>query len=233
VERLTMMRGYTVANALLQGLALVAALLVAGCASPAATDPHATTTPPAATAATSVQLVSHGWHTGIAIGRADLPDDFPALADFPRAAYLEFGWGDADYYTAAEPTLRQGMRALFRATPSVLHLAAIDGEPAAAFPASTVIRLPVSANGLRRLIDFIGAEFARDAQGGAIAVGPGQYGDSRFYRATGTFRLPRTCNRWAAEALAAAGLPVDPARVLTAGALLAQAARHGEVLQRR
>lgn len=222
-----MLRKHTMSIPTLCRLALAAALLLTGCASPVVTGS------PGAPPSASVHLVSHGRHTGIAIARADLPDDFPALADFPHAVHLEFGWGDADYYQAAEPTLRQGMRALFRATPSVLHVAAIGGEPAAVFPSSTIVRMPVSASGLHRLIEFIGAEFERDAQGGPIAVGPGQYGASRFYRAKSMFQLPRTCNRWTAEALAAADVPIDPAGALTATGLLKQAVRHGEVLQRR
>jgi uncharacterized protein (TIGR02117 family) len=216
-----------VPNATLHRLALAAVLLIAGCALPA------TTNSPPPQAAASIHLISHGWHTGIAIARADLADDFPALADFPRADHLEFGWGDAEYYPAADPTLRQGTRALFRPTPSVLHVAAIDGDLAAAFPSSTIVRLQLPASGLRRLLEFIGAEFQRDARGAPIAVAPGLYGASRFYRANGQFYFPRTCNWWTAEALAAAGVPVDSARAVTARGLMAQAARHGEVLQRR
>lgn len=215
-------------NAALHRLALAAVLLIAGCALPAVTN-----SPPTPQAAASIHLVSHGWHTGIAIARADLPDDFPALADFQPADHFEFGWGDAEYYPAADPTLRQGTRALFRPTPSVLHVAAIDGELAAAFASSTIVRLQVSASGLQKLLEFIGAEFQRDAPGGPIAVAPGLYGASRFYRASGEFYFPRTCNWWTAEALAVAGVPVEPARAVTARGLLVQAARHGEVVQRR
>jgi len=215
-------------NIPLRRLVLAGVLLAAGCALPA--GPNA---PSMHEAATSIHLVNHGWHTGIAIARADLPDDFPALADFPRADHLEFGWGDAEYYPAADLTLRQGTRALFRPTPSVLHVAAIEGEVVAAFASSTIVRLPLSADGRERLLDFIRAEFQRDAGGRPIAVAPGLYGASRFYRANGEFYFPRTCNWWTAQALAAGGVPIEPARAVTARGLLVQAARHGEVVQRR
>ena len=208
-------------------VALATLLLAAGCALP----PETASTPPQP--AVSIHLVGRGWHTGIAIARANLPDDFPALADFPPADHFEFGWGDAEYYPAADPTRRQGTRALFWPTPCVLHVAAIDGDLAAASPSSTIVRLQLSASGLHRLLEFIGAEFQRDANGGPIAIAPGLYGLSRFYRATGTFHFPHTCNWWAAEALAAAGVPVEPRRALTARDLLVQAARQGQVLQRR
>lgn len=206
-------------------LAPACVLLAAGCAVPTGT-PGA---PPAAT----IHLVAHGWHTGIAIARGDLPDDFPSLADFPLADQLEFGWGDAKYYPAPDPSVWLGINALMWPTPSVLHVAAIRGDVAAAFPMSTVIRIELTADGLHRLSDFMRAEFQLDPQGRPIAVAPGLYGNGRFYRARGKFYFPRTCNWWIASALAAAGVPIKPATAVTARALLAQAARHGHVVQRR
>lgn len=207
-------------------LALACALLVAGCAAPTASMP-------ARPGAAAIHLIGHGWHTGIAIAGADLPDDFPALADFPSAEQLEFGWGDAEYYPAQDPSVWLGIKALFWPTPSVLHVAEIRGEIAAAFPMSTIVRIELSADGLHRLRDFIRAEFQLDPQGRPIAVARGLYGESRFYRARSSFYFPHTCNWWTAAALAAAGIPIEPATAVTARALLAQAARHGHVVQRR
>lgn len=207
-------------------LAFACALLVAGCAAPTASMPDE---PRVA----AIHLVGHGWHTGIALALADLPDDFPALADFPSAEQLEFGWGDAEYYPAQDPSVWLGIRALVRATPSVLHVAAVRGDLAAAFPTSTIVRIELSADGLHRLRDFIRAEFQLDPQGRPIAVARGLYGGGRFYRARSSFHFPHTCNWWTAAALAAAGIPIEPATAVTAGVLLAQAARHGRVVQRR
>lgn len=210
----------------LRWLALVCGLLGAGCA---ATAGSVRDGPPAA----AIHLVSHGWHTGIAIDRTDLPGDFPALADFPLAERLEFGWGDAEYYPAQDPSVWLGIKALVWPTPSVLHVAAVRGDIAAAFAASTIVRIELAAGGLDRLRDFIRAEFRLDAQGRPIAVARGLYGESRFYRARTSFYFPHTCNWWTASALAAAGIPIEPATAFTARALLARAARHGQVVQRR
>ena len=47
-----------------------------------------------------------GWHTGIVIARRDLPDGVvPEAADFPDAAYFEFGWGHAKYYPLRHKTI--------------------------------------------------------------------------------------------------------------------------------
>lgn len=203
--------------------ALAACLLAAGCAAPQAVQ-----RPQAEAPATAIHLVSHGWHTGIAISRADLPPGFPALADFPHADVLEFGWGDAEFYPAADPTPWQGIRALLWPTPSVLHVAALRGDLAAAFPASTIVRLEISEPGLGRLLEFIRAEFQRDIHGRPVRVAPGLYGASRFYRGQRSFHFPYTCNWWTAQGLLAAGIPVEPALALTAQGLLRQAMRYGE-----
>ena len=52
-------------------------------------------------------VVGNGWHTAIVMPRdkAAATGLLPEAADFPDAAYLEFGWGDRDYYPAAEKTL--------------------------------------------------------------------------------------------------------------------------------
>jgi uncharacterized protein (TIGR02117 family) len=207
-------------------LALACGLIVAGCATPAAPmfgEPRTR----------AIQIVGHGWHTGLAIARADLPEDFPALDAFAAAEQLEFGWGDAAYYPAQQLSVWLGVRALFWPTPSVLHVAAIGGDVPASFPASTIVRIALSAEGLQRLLEFIRAEFVLDPQGQPVAVARGLYGDSHFYRARGKFHFPRTCNWWIARALVAGGVPIEPATAITAGALLSQAARHGQVVQRR
>ena len=50
--------------------------------------------------------------SGIVIARATLPTGaVPEAADFPDAPYLEFGWGDAEYYPAPRPTLGMALRA--------------------------------------------------------------------------------------------------------------------------
>ncbi len=215
-----------VLRALRAVLIFACVLFAAGCAVPDASTSGEPRTK-------AIHIVGHGWHTGIAIARADLPEDFPALADFALAEQLEFGWGDAEYYPAPDASAWLGVKALLWPSPSVLHVAAIGDDVAASFPASTIIRIEVAADGLQRLRDFIHAEFELDLQGRPVTVTRGLYGDGRFYRARGKFYFPRTCNWWVAKALIAGGIPIDLAQSVTAGALLAQAARYGQVVQQR
>lgn len=171
----------------------------------------------------SVQVVNHGLHAGLVIARADLLQMLPALAEtFDDGDFVEIGWGDEGFYRAPRATLGLALQALFRSNAAVLHLVKIAGEPGRRFAGSEVVELRLSADGYRQLLAFVGASFSRSAQGVLPPLGPGLYGESRFYSAEGRYSLLRTCNTWLAEALAAGGCPLQPAAVLTAGQLMAR-----------
>jgi uncharacterized protein (TIGR02117 family) len=184
-------------RARLAALALLIALLAAGCASPIAdTEP----------AAASIWVIRHGWHSGIALARADIPSGrWPEAAHFPRALYLEAGWGDRDFYMAPGFNAWYGIKALFGPTPSVVHLVGFDAHPERAFPSSEVVEHRVSRRGLERLVAYLEASFDRQGKSEAAPLGRGLYGvDSAFYPSTEKFNLFNTCNTWTARALTSA-----------------------------
>lgn len=171
----------------------------------------------------SLYVVDHGLHAGLVIARADLLRELPALAEaFGDGDFIELGWGDEDFYRAPRATLGLTLRALLGPTPAVLHAVKITGNPTRRFAGSEIVEVRVAADGYRQLLAFIGASFTRPAPGALAELGPGLYGESRFYRAEGRYSLVRTCNTWAAEALAAGGCPLQPARVVTAGQLMSR-----------
>lgn len=169
---------------------------------------------------TSVYLVSHGWHVGIAVARADVPTAlWPESADLPFG-FLEVGWGDAGFYLAPRGTIGLALKAALGSESSVLHVAGFDPPPAVFFRGSTVVEVPVSREGFEALCRFIHAAYERDERGRPTVVAPGLYGHARFYRAVGRYRLFDNSNNWAARALAVAGCGNDPAQATTAGAAL-------------
>lgn len=169
----------------------------------------------------SVLVVDHGLHAGLLIARADLLEELPALAAaFGQGDFIELGWGDEDFYRAPRATLGLALQALLWPTPAVLHLVGISGDPRRRFAAGQVLEVHLGEHGYRQLLAFVAASFTRSPQGAPVELGPGLYGDSRFYRAEGRYSLVRTCNTWLAEALAAAGCPLQPARVVSTGQLL-------------
>ena len=157
----------------------------------------------------TVYVVRHGWHTGLVIDRASLGESgvMPEAAHFPDARYLEFGWGDRDFYMAPDETLWITLKAALVPTPAVMHLAAVE-RPGARGPSRGAIRLAFSDRALQRLIRAVSASFARPEGGAGEPIAPGLFPDSRFYPATGRFHLLNTCNSWTARMLAAAGLDI-------------------------
>jgi uncharacterized protein (TIGR02117 family) len=174
-------------------------------------------------AQTAIQLVNHGWHTGIVVRAADLVAVLPTLAgDFGAARYLEVGWGDQDYYQAEGGTTLLALRAMFTRTPSVLHLVAFDAPAARHFPASEVMEVPLQQKGYRELLDYLAASFARSGDGSPLRLGPALYGRGWFYRAVGEFHAFNTCNTWVAKALRQAGLPISSRGIVGARGLLSR-----------
>ena len=177
-------------------------------------------------------LVSHGWHVGLAVRRADVsPGLWPESTAFGAVRYLEVGWGDGDYYPAVRGNPGLALKAAFGSESSVLHVAGIDAPLTAFFSESEIIEVPLSPRGFEALIRLIRSAYARDEAGRAIVAGPGIYGVSRFYRATGQYRLRDNSNHWTAKALAAAGCPIDPADIMTAGSLMDRASAFGRTLR--
>jgi len=135
-----------------------------------------------------IQVLNHGWHSGIVVRAADVPGcDWPARCDFPHAEHFEVGWGDRAYYQASHPSLWLGLRALFWPTPGVLHVVAFDGAATRFFTALEVVELEISAQGLRRAVAAIAASHERDAEGRPTGLGPGLYGAGRFYASRQSF----------------------------------------------
>ncbi len=192
------------------------------------------TTAPSPDSTSAVYLVRHGWHAGIAVRRADVPDDrWPVLGDFPEAEYLEVGWGEARYYPGTSRGVWGTVRAGAWPTGSVVHVVPIDGSVPARFDRHTIVRIPVDSSELDALTRYVVASFARTEGGDAIPGADGYYRDSRFYRSGLPYHVFNNCNHWAAGALEAAGCDTAPRWTLTVGRVIEQARQCGTLIQRR
>jgi len=180
----------------------------------------------------TIYLVSHGWHAGIVLRRADIPDSiWPELGDFPDAQYLEVGWGDMDFYQTPDPHMGLILKAALLPTASVLQIVGFNRSVPAYFPYSEIIRIELSSASFEHLSSTIAASFATDEAGNTTSLGPGLYGNSRFYLSRETYHLFNTCNVWTARALRAAGLPITPATATKVESLMSQARKFGMVVQ--
>jgi len=168
----------------------------------------------------TVFVVHDAWHSAIVVKKADIPAGvLPEIKDFPSAEYLEFSWGDRDYFPAPDGGLGLALKAAFWSSGSVLHVVGFRDTMKDTFPSAEIIELVLSDDGFRRLIKFISDTFSRPHPPTPAEPRPGLFPNGRFYSAEGKFSISRTCNTWVAEALRAAGLPISPTYVITAGNL--------------
>lgn len=182
----------------------------------------------------SVYLVSHGWHAGLVLRRADIhTDDWPENVDFPEAEFYEIGWGDQQFYLSPDAHLGVTLRAALWPTPSVLHIVGFRDVLTTYFPFSEIIEFKLSEPNFTLLVRYIGASFARDDNGQVQALGNGLYGDSQFYLSRESYHLFRTCNVWTAKALNTANIPITPLLSMTVEQLMDQAQTYGKVVQEK
>ncbi|MGH7089500.1 MAG: DUF2459 domain-containing protein [Stellaceae bacterium] len=165
-------------------------------------------------------LIDGGWHTEVGLSRAAaqaLPAQF--TQQFRNARYLVFGWGERDYYMAAHPGPFDVMRALVPG-PAVTLVIPLAATPEAAFGPRHVLALPVSEAGIVRVSTFLWNSIAKDRNSHPLRAGPGPDPGSEFLASTASYDIAYTCNTWTAEALSAAGLPIDPSGMIFAGQVM-------------
>lgn len=205
------------ARAILIGIGVVCVAWVAACApaGPPAPGPAVDGGDPTQT----VYLVRNRLHTGIVMAReAPVLSLLAEAADFPDAPYLEFGWGDRDYYPDPDPTAGMGLSALMTPTDSVVKIAGRGPPPFTG--ADDWLSLPVSEAEFERIVEAIDASFDRTDGGRAEPIPGGRQGSRNFYPAHGRFHLLNTCNNWVARALAGAGIEVSATGAMTGAELM-------------
>ncbi len=180
----------------------------------------------------TIYLVSHGWHAGIVLPQADIPDNLlPITEDFPNAQFLEVGWGDMDFYQTPDADTGLMIKAALLPTESVLHIVGFNGPVPTYFPYSEIIQIEIPSAGFEQLIRSIANSFALDGSGKVKPLGPGLYGNSQFYPSGKSYHLFNTCNVWTARVLRSAGLPITPASAIQVENLMSQVRKFGMAVQ--
>ena len=168
-----------------------------------------------------VYVVNHGWHTGFVVLASEIQKEIPELKQrFGNAPYIEFGWGDKEFYQANEITPDITLKAIFLPTESVLHAVAVSSEADKYFKHSEVHKFCLEDLELKSLVDFISNSFYRDESGSILKLNHGIYGDSQFYKAKGNFHIFNTCNKWTAKGLESTGMKISTTFKLTAGSIM-------------
>jgi uncharacterized protein (TIGR02117 family) len=172
-------------------------------------------------AITARVLVMHDyWHSAILVRTIDVSSQIvPEVRDFSGADFLEFSWGDREYFPHPDPGIALALKAAVWSSGSILHVVGVRGSPELAYPNAEIITIGLTTGNLQRLVQFVAETFSRAGVETASAARPGLSENARFYWAQGRFSIFRTCNTWVAEALQAAELPINPAWVITARSL--------------
>lgn len=170
-----------------------------------------------------VYLTSHGWHVGIVVEADRVLPHLPPSPYYPDGHWLEFGWGDADYYPHPDPGIGVWLKAALLPTGAVMHIVGFDQPAPQRFPLSHTVPLQLSPSGMQELAVFLARHMQTDNQGQAIYQQAGLYGESAFFTARGVYLLPHTSNLWSARALRSAGLPITPIYAVTQSNLIWQA----------
>jgi len=198
-------------------LAPLLALLAGACAQPL---------PPACPPADGVEpgslsgkertawVVDDAWHTAIALPAAELTGPLAGFRHvFPGAAALLFGYGKRTWITARVETPGELLLGPFPG-PGAVQVVGLAVPPAAAYRQARILRLSLSDGAARRLDGFLWRSFAPRHDGSVRPISTGLFPGSLFYAARQGYALDHDCNRWTADALGAAGLALDPARIV-------------------
>ena len=202
-------------------------LFAAGCASQSpARAPAATPTDAGAEAGVphaEVWVLDSGWHTGLILARAELGLTLNRLLQAaPNAHYLMFGWGNRRFYMTPNPTFGMEIAALFPSQ-SVVLVEACNSPPRACYTSAVKLRaVSVTRGGLARLDAYLAGSLQTNAQGQLDLLAPGPDAGSKFYASGLSYDAFYTCNTWTAEALYAAGVPVNYHGVIFADQLWRQ-----------
>jgi hypothetical protein len=194
---------------------LLAAL--AGCAGgtaplPVASEAAATPAPDGARG--KAFLLTHGWHTDIAVPVDEISGPLKAfVARFPGARVMVFGYGRRDYMIERDHDLGEMMAGAIPGA-GALEVSALRTDPVTAYGADHTMAVDLPPGGAERLSAFLWATFTRDGAGEPVEAGPGGFPGSVVYASAQGYALSHTCNTWSAEALAASGLPVRPAGII-------------------
>jgi hypothetical protein len=182
-----------------------------------------------------IAVIDRGWHTDIAlpVGEAPLHPWLAGLAAaLPGMRTMVLGFGDRGWLLDRDRSPLALLRALLPG-PGAILLTALSAPAEAAFGPGHIVRLPLTTGQMDRLQQFLAGSLDRhwrqpDGRWRVLAEGP--YPGSVFHASPIIYSAGYTCNTWTADALAAAGLPVDATGVVFAEQAMAWARQAAEEL---
>lgn len=185
-------------------------------------------TRPGDPAGVTVHVLNNGFHTDLAVPRAELERGGGPLALASRSLgagdWVLVGWGDATFFVDQSPMegrMLDGARAFFMpGNASVVMLDPETGDPALRFPQERRRSLTLSPRAFSALTAHIEGTLKLD-RGQAHVSTARPDDEAHFFDGRESFWIGYLCNNWMARTLNAAGVPMRPMRAATAGEVIA------------
>lgn len=178
----------------------------------------------------TIYASSISWHTGIVVPSGIFPENiWPKQHNYSNAAYLEIGWGDADYFPNEGFNPWYALKAVFWPTSSVLQIKPIYGKVEAFYSNTDVAKIEISREQLQRLKNYLIGEFELDDNKKIIPATAGP-STSYFFKGSSYYYFPKNSNVWVARALKKAGFSISPIWYQTTGQVVKKAAEFGEMV---
>lgn len=158
----------------------------------------------------SIIITDYGWHAGIVLKTEDINTSLlhidPSLQSYH---YIEFGWGDADFYKSDDPSVWTTLKAVFVPSSSVVHVRALHNHDLETFSKEHIEKLTLPHENYTQLLRFIDNSFSKQDTK-YVLLSNGLYKNSFFYLSDKEYHIFNTCNTWTAEALHSAGINISP-----------------------
>lgn len=181
-------------------------------------DPPISAVPTDSARTETVSVVHRSWHTDVAFEARALPLRLATVAQaFPGALWLSIGFGDRGYFAEDARGPLPMLSALFGG-PAALLVTGLPSPPERAFADDEQVALSVSPAGRAALLAFLDEQMEATQP-----IAPGPYQGSLFYATRLRYAATYTCNTWTADALRAAGLPINPNGIVLAAQVMAVA----------
>lgn len=149
----------------------------------------------------SIVIGSNGYHTSFILPvkhpSFDWSLEFPVPYDIK---YIEFGWGNQQFYMSKDFSIKATLRALFPSA-TVMHVVYLDKDPEKWFKGSKGKRIHLCTDDYLALIRYIKKSFDLDERQHPVYLGEGLYGPSYFFKGKGSYHALETCNTWVARGL--------------------------------
>lgn len=148
-----------------------------------------------------LHIGSNGFHTSFLLpvnnGWYDWRKDFEIPSEIQ---YIEFGWGNREFYMSRDFSIKATIKALFPSE-TVVHVVYLNATPEIWFKKPRDVKVFVCPRDYLNIVQYIRSSFHTSENGDKLYLGKGLYGPSSFFKGTGNYHAFKTCNTWVAEGL--------------------------------